>query len=190
MAASSRNFVAGLCLAALCACTAGTGEGHFQGAITLTRCARRDAPYHLDPTFFGADTFQNALQIQVQIGSDLQGVSDGIWIYVADAAAVRSALGTPIPLTTENGALVKATLYLNKTCPAEFWDLPVVLEARAGTITFDEIYVPSDPAAGTWVSATLRDVLWVGQGEDRSDLTGTFRFQFMRARPSQHFVYR
>lgn len=187
------------------ACSVGQGAGEIGGVVHDTLCEVEEPDYQLDPTFFSADVVEDrgdsageiarGLSMRIQRGSFREGDSDGLLVLVRDANEIaRASLGTPIEITGTADSPVQLTLYLNQTCesgfPDEFWQIPLVIGAHAGTITFDAIYAPDIASDETEISATLTDVLFVDpeRPTERFALfSGTFRFFYQRGRPAQLF---
>lgn len=187
------------------ACSVGQGSGQIGGVVHDTLCGVEEADYQLAPTFFSADVVEDRgdgageisrrISMRIQRGSFREGDSDGLLVSVRDANAVaRTSLGVPIDITGEPGAPVRLTLYLNQTCesgfPDEFWQIPLVIEAHGGTITFDAIYAPDLDTESTEINGTLTDVLFVDPArpaERFALLSGSFRFFYQRGRPAQLF---
>jgi hypothetical protein len=177
----------------------------MRGSV-LDRPCEIDVPeYSLEPTFFSADAIEDRtdpdgeirrrLSMRVQRGSFREGDSDGFMVLVRDTNVIaREMLGVPIPLSTARDAPVRMTLYLNELCdagfPRRFWTLPLVLQAQAGTITFDAIYAPDIDTESAEISARFDDVVF--QDPDRPAdrvalMSGSFTFYYQRGRPAQPF---
>lgn len=185
------------------ACSVGQGSGEIGGVVHDALCEVDEPDYQLGPTFFSADVVEDRgdsamgrrLSIRIQRGSFREGDSDGMLVLVRDANEIaRTSLGVPIEITGASDAPVQLTLYLNETCesgfPDEFWQIPLVIEAHGGTITFDAIYAPDIDSEATEISAVLTDVLFVDPlrpDERFARFSGSFRFFYQRGRPAQLF---
>lgn len=173
--------------------------------IRILQCKMDGAPFDLAPTFFAAEAIEDVsalpgetrrqLYIRAQRGSDKDANSDGIYLFIRDANMVRrELLDRPIPLSNEDDALVRFTLYLNETCPAgfpaDFRVVPTVLGATGGTIRFQSIYAPdiNDEAA---ISASFENVVFDDPDLPESRMArldeGSFSFFYQRGRPAQLF---
>ena len=170
-------------------CHPGAGTGQITGNITIGDCDLSNAQITINPDFFGAEISGSALLLIVQHGSDLQIVSDGIFIDVANAANVATmSIGEPIAFSSADPAAVSLSLTLNATCPAI--DMPVVLRATSGTITFDAIYAPTIDSNAQQISAHLSNVRVVDSGFPTTRfglINGQFEFTYTRGRPAQHY---
>ncbi len=185
------------------ACSVGQGRGQMTGSVVDTTCDVDIPAYSLEPTFFAADVVEernadeprSRLTLRIQRGSYREGDSDGVLVFVRDANELhRSALGVPIPLDGSVDAPVQMTLYLNETCesgfPREFWQVPLVLAAQQGTITFDRIYAPDVDPQNTEITGRFEGVLFASDerpGERFAVMDGSFSFFFQRGRPAQPF---
>lgn len=114
----------------LVGCGAGEGQGTVDSDnLFVQNCW--EGPFHLGPTFFASDPFDNTQQIRVQRGDRMVSVSDGVLLIVNDVAKIRTEqlntdipLGLPVgvrppgfPLRVElNPPSVSLTLYLYDTC--------------------------------------------------------------------------
>lgn len=178
-------------LALLSGCSVGSGEGQLTGRVNAPSCDLNMADYALTPTFFGADPFEEMMEMRIQEGSDLETFSDGLTVLVLDAARVRAdLLGVPIELTGESDALVQMNFYLNATCPPGRSDTPVNYQAVSGTIIFQNMYAPRLTEDDVETSARFDDVLFVDPGHPElrnAVLSGHFRFLHSRGRPAQRF---
>jgi hypothetical protein len=129
------------------ACSLGSGTGTASGTLNVPDCWVGD--FDLHPDFFAAvpgatpeypQTSNDALQIRIQHGGDLETFSDGIIILVDDAGQVRgdttstgprpsllgqalvvalppSVLPSGVPVTpVSSPRIVSAALYLDNTC--------------------------------------------------------------------------
>ena len=140
--------VAALLVAVAPACSLGSGTGSCSGTLDVPDCW--SGPFDLHPDFFAAvpgatpeypQTSNDALQIRIQHGGDLETFSDGIIILVDDAGEIRgdpAADGSPrpsllgqalvvalppsvvpsgVPVTPVAAPrIVSAALYLDNTC--------------------------------------------------------------------------
>lgn len=174
-------------------CAVGDGEGALDGVVTAVDCDLDTRSYALRPTFFGADAFENILNIRIQRGSDPQDRSDGVLFQIRDTSGVQAdLLGVPIPIEDRPDALLQMGLYLNATCPTDFTglDRPVVLAGDGGTVTFDAIYAPEGRGGGREVEATVSGATLRDPGDPtgrRAEFDGFFRFVFNRGRPAQRY---
>lgn len=166
--------------------------------VWAPECGLDGEAYDLEPSSFFAhvipgetDSAGEMLEIRVQQGSDLDNKSDGLWILVRDAKLVKEErLGVPITLDGTESALVRMNLYLNETCEPSRTETPVNYEARAGTITFRNLYAPSVSEREVEIAASFRDVELVDPAAPaarRAILSGDFRFLYNRGRPAQRF---
>lgn len=197
------------------ACSLGDGTG----AVRSDNLIAKDCwigKYDLLPDFFAAVPFRETLDIRIQRGSDLVGVSDGLTILVDDVTDIReNKLGEPIPVALPAGVTppgfapdefckgscggkgVHVAFYLLKSCHA----VNRVLYGISGTVTFTEIF-SGDPnesdAANKLIEGDFdilvgdpQDVITEGPARgtipDQSSLTGRFRFFFERGQPAQPF---
>ncbi len=192
MAASSLRlywFVLCACLASGCA--KASGEGSATGFVWAPDCNLDGAEYDLNPSFFAMQPSISVeiIDIVVQRGSYFKSYSDGISVFIRDPELVKeSLLGTEIAFGGL-GAPVEMTLYLNETCPGVA-RIPVVYGAVAGTIRFEELFVPWLDNDTKETSAVFTDVELVDQQEPddrRAVLNGDFRFLFERGMPNQLF---
>lgn len=202
----ARGILAAAAIGALtAACSVGQGSGSLTGSVHDVVCMVEEPTYSLDPTFFSADVIEDRnapggmprrrLTMRIQRGSYREGDSDGLLVLVQDANEIqRSALGVPIPITGGDDEPVQLTLYLNETCesgfPIYFWTLPLVLEAQAGTITFDAIYAPDVDPDQLEIRARLEGVVFQDPEHpaDRvATIDGSFQFLYQRGRPAQPF---
>lgn len=175
-------------LAIACGCSLGSGEGELDGTLMIPGC-EHDGAYSMDPDFFVADPLEDGIEIRVQRGSDWEVYSDGLSIYIEDAAALRDErLEQPIDLMLEPD-VANLTLYLNATCPHGRDGAPVALTAASGTVTFHSVYAANASKKRVEISANLDTVVFRDEGDpDRSAvLSGYFRFLYTRGRPAQRF---
>ncbi|MFO0615076.1 MAG: hypothetical protein U0414_20970 [Polyangiaceae bacterium] len=204
-----------LTLGVVASCSLGDGTG----AVRSDNLNAKDCwkgKYDLLPDFFAAVPFRDTLDIRIQRGSDLIGVSDGLAILVDDVTDVREqGLGQPIPVTLPAGVTppgfapgelcgtncggsgVHVAFYLLKSCHA----VNRVLYGVSGTITFTELFSGDpneDDAANKLIEGDFDIMVGdpqeiIAQGPDRgtvpnqSELTGRFRFFFERGQPAQPF---
>ncbi len=186
----------------LWACSVGQGNGVMTGSVADPFCEVDIPEYSLHPTFFSADVVEERnmpepmqrLTLRVQRGSYREGYSDGFVVFIRDANELaRSFLGVPLPLSTGDDAPVRMTIYMNETCdsgfPQEFWQVPLVLPAIQGTITFDAIYAPDLAPDNTEITGHFEGALF--QSEERPErmamMDGSFSFFYQRGRPAQPF---
>lgn len=207
--------LAGLSLVAAVACVSvGDGKGFARSDHLLAKDCW-DGPFDLEPDFFAADPFRDAVHIRLQRGSDLLELSDGVVILVDSMEEVRARLGEEIPVTISPGVAppgfspgelcgrdtcdspVHAALYLLDSCHAQ----NIVLYAISGSVTFEELFSgdpnESDPAerfnrgSFTLTVGDLRDVTIDEAGlpvvENTSVIEGSFEFFFQRGQPAQPF---
>lgn len=177
-------------------CSQGQGEGALTGTLTVADCGLSAAPFDLQPTFFSGEIVDQLLAIRVQSGSDLEVYSDGLHLLVHDVADVRAMLGVPLAIGGE-GAPVSATLFLNNTCPPGRRDVPRVLVATGGSITFDAIYAPAIDEGERAIRVLAPDSLQLSFAPDPAadpdlpersgNLSGWFSFFYQRGRPSQRY---
>lgn len=184
-------------------CSVGSGTGFVRGRVQDGAC-RLDLPdFSLQPSFFGGDFIEDPtdsdgetrkrLTIRLQRGSYWESASDGVMITIDDVNEIeRSMIGVPIPIGAGSDALVQLTLYLNQTCRSgndEETQIPSIMEAYGGTITFTEIYAPDVDGSSTQTTATFQDVVLDDpRRDDRSGLlSGEFSFSYQRGRPAQPF---
>ncbi len=197
LARFSRAGVAGSLALAGCAAmfagcsTTGVGEGSANGLIWAPDCGLNARQYDLNPTFFVADPTEGRLEIRVQRGSDVQHRSDGLSIFVADAADVQqSQLGMAIQLTADPEPPVRFGVFFNETCPFDRDRRAVHYVAVSGTILFRSIYAPDRDESERETRAEFTDVQFVDPTDAetrRATLSGEFRFLFSRGRPAQRF---
>lgn len=209
-----RAYVAvwGLVAIPAAACVSvGEGEGEVTSGHLFARDCWDDT-YDLKPDFFAADPFRNQMEINVQRGSDLLEVSDGLSILVDDVEAIRSSLGTAVNVTLPKGVAppgipegtlcaaagcdspVHVALYLLESCHTQ----NTVLYATSGTITFYDLFngdLNEKDADKKFTKASFD--ITVGDPRDfdpatgvianTSQITGSFEFFFQRGQPAQPF---
>lgn len=209
----ARSLSRWLLLAALAAlalaCSVGAGEGHITGSLRLDDCGVDIDDYDLRPSFFGASYVSTSgapngennrtATLRVQRGSYRETFSDGLIVTIRDVnELVRSHLDQPIALTQidrhRDPALVDVTFYAGETCgsgyPFEFWTVPGILHASAGTIVFHALYAPDLDTDDTAISAELFDVEFTSTESPetrRARLSGSFDFFYQRGAPAQTF---
>lgn len=180
------------------ACAVGQGTGEISGEVIAPEglCDLGDDPsYALEPSFFGAEVIEDALNLRIQRGSHLESDADGLIVLVRDVNEVRrDRVGLPIPVDPDETGLVQLVLYLNESCPSGFPSMlrtrPFVLEAYEGTITFDAIYAPEIDPGATLMEARLEDVVFLDPAEPderRAVMSGSFSFFYQRGGPAQRF---
>lgn len=202
----------------LVGCSVGEGSGSAAGAVLYTDCNLNAPNYSLNPSFFAANFIEDQsgcaqntcpdapgedrlssrhvrrrVNIRIQRGSFAETDSDGIYFSIADINMIReSLLGQPIPVSGDTGALVRATLYLNQTCsagfPQSFWQVPAIMAAVSGTITFESVYAPDIDSENDEFVATFSDVRFEREALPASrnaTLSGNFRFVYQRGGPAQ-----
>jgi hypothetical protein len=206
--------LAALAFGAAASCSLGDGTGAVRSDNLLAADCWK-GKYDLLPDFFAAVPFRDTLDIRIQRGSDLIGVSDGLAILVDDVTDVRGKLGQPIDVTLPPGVTppgfapgelcgdncggngVHVSFYLLKSCHA----VNRVLYGVAGTITFTELFSGDpneDDAANKLIEGDFDIMVGdpqeiIADGPDRgtvpnqSELTGRFRFFFERGQPAQPF---
>lgn len=183
-----REILIGVCLAG---CNVGAGEGDAIGVVNAPACELVNATYSLEPTFFGGDTAVSQLELRIQRGSDLEGMSDGLLLLVRDPSQIRNELlNTPIAITGDSRDLVQASFFLNESCPPSRSRAPVHFQAIAGTITFSAIYAPEVNEDDVETQARFEALRFVDPTDpdtSSAELSGYFRFLFTRGRPAQRF---
>jgi hypothetical protein len=203
------------CLPLLCAllglsCAAAEGEGE----VTSDRLYVEDCwngPFDLNPNFFAANPFrEDALQIRIQAGDDIQELSDGLTVLVNDLQELRGRLGQDIEVGVPPGVSppgvplqadldppqVSLALYLHKTCHTEIGTVYSV----EGTIRFESLFSgdlnegsSEDRLTEGSFTAKFGDPRQLAPGSEAdpalvtSDVIGNFRFFFQRGQPSQPF---
>lgn len=194
---------------ALPACSISHGEGELTiDHLSVPDC--HEGPFDLQPTFFGAQPYRDTLNIRIQNGADLEELSDGLKVLVADIGRVRAHLGEPLPVGLPAGVappgvpitpnpdppFVHLNLYLHGTCNEQ----NPALYGVGGTITFRSIFNgnPSETSSRERLTEAELDVILAdprdqppGGGpipeERTSRLRGRFRFFFERGQPAQPF---
>jgi hypothetical protein len=183
-----RELLIGLVLAG---CNVGAGEGAATGIVNAPACELVNASYSLEPSFFGGDIAVDQLEMRIQRGSDLEGMSDGILLLVRDPSQVRNeSLNVPISITGDARDLVQASFFLNETCPPSRSSAPVHFQAISGTITFSAIYAPEVNEDDVETNARFDALRFVDPADpdtSSAELSGFFRFLFTRGRPAQRF---
>lgn len=206
--------VSAACAIGAASCSLGDGTGAVRSDNLIAEdCWKGE--YDLLPDFFAAVPFRETLDIRIQRGSDLVGVSDGLGILVDDVTDIReNKLGQPIDVTLPPGVSppgfapgelcgnscsggVHVSFYLLKSCHS----VNRVLYGISGTITFTEIFSgdPNESDAANKLIEGDFDIM-VGNPHDaiadgpergtipnQSQLTGRFRFFFERGQPAQPF---
>lgn len=192
-------------------CTAiGEGEGWVRSdRLLVDECW--SGPFDLEPDFFGTVPFRDTQQIRVQRGADLMELSDGVAIQVAGVTDIReNQLGQELQVglapklwedinptaTPSEEPPVNLALYLQFSCHSQ----NSVLYATSGTIVFDALF-SGDPAETSGADKLTNASFEVTVGNPRdaepgstelppdrvSQLSGSFRFHFVRGQPSQPF---
>jgi len=119
-------------------CSVGDGTGTVAGTLDVPDCW--SGKFNLNPTFFAADPYNNAVTIRVQSSGDYASFSDGMSILVDNVHEIRGdapyspsllnvplnvglAAGVAIPgaavIPQPDPALVHVTVYLQKSCPTQ-----------------------------------------------------------------------
>lgn len=131
-------------------CSVGQGEGSARSDdLYVPGCW--EGPFDLQPTFFGANPFDDTLTLRVQRGEREIGVSDGFTMLINNLRAVRTLgldrdlplglpfgvtpLGYPLP-PTPNPPAATLTLYLNNSCRRQ----NSLLYSVAGTVRFSKLF--------------------------------------------------
>jgi hypothetical protein len=152
------------------ACSQGEGEGRIVGTLDAPNCWT--GPFDLNPDFFAAVPYRDALSLRIQSGSDFQNFSDGLTIVINDRTKIRPDLGKgfagryrePLrvdlpPEVTPPGtpvkpdpdpALVNMALYLQRSCRTQTVTLHAVSEVTLpsdGTCTAPSV-LGADPTQG------------------------------------------
>jgi hypothetical protein len=202
-----------LFLCTVLSCTGGSGEGTVHGPVSIESCNLEKNDFNLEVDFFTATYHNNSLIIRMQHTGALQSFVDGITIHVRDVKTVSENLGTPleidlvpsleafletgpegavgsnagVPLTPHDSP-ARATLYLNDTCP----DSTLAFTDGTGTITFDDIYLPSKKKkiSGSFSLEFFDPRTWEAPGEIRDTATmfGEFSFGYSRNPQEQPFL--
>jgi hypothetical protein len=185
---------AALVVASIPACSQGEGGGDVVGTLNVKNCWT--GKFALDPDFFAADPYREALHLRIQNGSDFESFSDGLSILIHDITQIRpdastsspGKYGQPLevalpPEVTPPGvpvapdpspALVTMTLYLQRSCRTQNVTLHA---ARQVTLpddgTCDAPSVPGgDPTTGCDPSKT--SPAGVGAGKSLIAFTSVF----------------
>ena len=191
---------------ALSACSTGAGDGRVWGSLSLPSCDIETNDYDMDVSFFAASYYNGTLTIRLQNSGRDQTMCDGVVIIVSDVEAATASLGEPQKILTEpdvNSFLetgpsqgvpetspdspVRATLYLNHTCPENLYGLSTAV----GTVTFESIYVPDKEkrVTGSFELYFVDPRYWESPSEvgPYADLSGEFDFNYTRGSPAQTF---
>jgi hypothetical protein len=140
-------MLSALLLSAASGCSLGDGTGVVAGTLYVRNCTNDSdigtvaapVPFNLNPTFFVADLVDdfshehpmNRVQIRVQSnGTRVEG-ANVFYVDVASSFDVATALGQVLPITLSSN--VRASLVLNKTCPAAEVEIGL-----GGTMTFTQ----------------------------------------------------
>jgi hypothetical protein len=131
-------------------CSVGQGVGYVRSDdLYVDQCY--EGPFDLQPTFFGANPFEDTLTIRVQRGEREIIVSDGFTMLVYNVSAIRrSALDTELPLGLPVGVsplgfplpevptppAATLTLYLNNSCRSQ----NSMLFSVRGSVTFSKLF--------------------------------------------------
>ena len=202
----ARQALAAIGALALASCSVGQGTGFAEGRIRLDDCRVDVSDYSLQPTFFGADYIESPgdvdgetrmVNLRVQRGSYREGESDGLYVFLRDVNLIgRERIGVPIDLAQVDGEdpLVRFTLYANETCtsglPVNFWQVPGVLQAVSGTITFDAVRAEGVEGSGDAFIARFENVRFASPNDPErrnAELRGAFSFFYQRGAPAQRF---
>lgn len=210
------RLLGGLLLASLGAfaslgCTVGEGEGSVTSEnLYVSGCW--NGPFDLKPDFFGANPDPGeSLTIRVQRGDNIQDVSDGLIVLVADLPKVRDSVGQDIQVGMPRGVtppgvpvmfnpdppVVSLSLYLHNTCHQQNGTIYSI----SGTIRFDSVFsgdLNEGSSEDRLTDATFdaefadpRELVDIETADDAaaitSRVTGHFRFFFQRGQPSQPF---
>jgi hypothetical protein len=188
------------------ACSTGAGDGRVWGTVDLPGCVDERDDFDMEVDFFAADWFDGTLTIRLQHGGQNQAFSDGVILRVADPYLFADAPGEPfevavvpdldtfleqgpeagIPVTATDSPL-RATLYLNETCPGNDFGFT----DGAGEIAFEDIYIPdqSKRIRGRFRLRFVDPRYWESPEEvgPFADLQGEFDFNYSRGSPAQTF---
>jgi hypothetical protein len=193
-------------------CSSTDGRGEVRGEFVIPSCHLEVEDYSLGINFYTAAYFDNTLTIRLQHKGVQQKFADGVFLEVRDVTSLANSLGraldidleppleefeangpgtgvgasSGVPLTTYDSP-VRATLYLNETCPGNrlgFTD-------GAGSVVFENIYRPdkSKRIRGAFDLAFIDARTWESPEEpgERAAITGEFDFEFSRGKPGQTF---
>jgi hypothetical protein len=139
-----------VCTLGVPGCSVGQGDGSaISDDLYVPGCWQ--GPFDLEPTFFGANPFDDTLTLRVQRGEREIGVSDGFTLLINDLRAVRAVglnqdlplglpygvtpLGYPLP-PTPNKPAATLTLYLNNSCRRQ----NSLLYSVGGTVRFSKLF--------------------------------------------------
>jgi hypothetical protein len=191
---------------AAAACSTGAGDGRVWGTVDLPGCVGEKDDFDMGVDFFAADWFNGTLTIRLQHGGQNQAFSDGVILRVNDPYLFAGAPGeffeiavvpdldtfleqgpdAGIP-STAPGSPVRATLYLNETCPGNDYGFA----DGAGAISFDDIYVPDESKRirGRFRLRFVDPRYWESPEDigPFADLNGEFDFNCSRGSPAQTF---
>ena len=207
------QVILGACL--VTACSIGEGKGTIESdRLFMAGCW--DGPLDLQPTFFGANSFEDSMLIRVQRGERQLEVSDGVSIVVRDVEDIRAdLLGQELPLGLPVGVSppgvptryvpdppkVNLSLYLYETCHVQ----NAAVYAYGGWIRFDSLFSGDrneTSAEDRLTNATFEALVADPRAMDydtsgnptpndedgrSSTVTGSFQFYFERGVPAQPF---
>ena len=174
----------------LSCCSVGVGEGEVSGIVNAPGCGIMNGAFDLRPNFFVADEFEGTLDLRLQHGGDFEFLSNGMSIFVADAAREANRLGTPISVHPEAEDGIRMNFYLHKDCTLDRNRLPVHYVGIEGEVIFESIYAPELNENQLETTARFQNVRFVdlSRPEERfAILSGEFSFLYNRGRPAQRY---